>query len=325
MERQPHNNAIDPTPRISYTEALSEFRCLHKDDLQFLGTPCLEDVRRRHYTREELKTMAGIIERYAEGVEKETEVRDSEAAAAVNAKKKADQEFLESGRRLKRLRDSFKPSSDCKLPHDVWITILKLLCDDIEFDGVRGLSVVARDLCNMRSVNKELYSVSMPAFQHLNELCSSITDKFTKGSLHAYNYKLQIVLQQKERMETLVSDPASLSQADLKSLCSSIYIARSGTKATLAVNIFEAISLKHPTCCPSQLVLLVLAEKSEHLEDLRRLVNKATAKQISQTSQKVTHDMLNDSWRIECAFYSRLDCMKLGISSMKALEAAAAD
>ena len=319
---QHHNSATEQAPvkeqNLSYTEALEQFHPIHDRDLQFLGRPCLNDIENRQYARSELACIAEIKRRYAEDVAKETEVRKLEAAAAVKAKKKADQarqkEFMAAGQNLKSKIAAFRPSSDCHLPEDVWITILKLLCNDIEFDGVKGPSVIARDLCNVRSVNKELYRASAPALQHLNTICSSIKNKVTG--------KLRSISQRQDLMQPLISDPGSLSKSDLETLSSSINL-NSKTRATMAMDLFRAIGLKFHTCCPAHLVFMVLAERSEQVPELEALVDKVKAGQ--------NHGLPRQGWwcrnyrNFKYAFEARVECMKLGLTTMDALKAAAAE
>ena len=64
-------------------------------------------------------------------------------------------------------------SSGSMLPVDTWMEILKMLCRDIEMDGVRSASVVARDICNASQASKELWTASQVALQHLSSLCST--------------------------------------------------------------------------------------------------------------------------------------------------------
>ena len=240
--------------------------------------------------------------------------RKLEEAAAVAAEKEAHQArqrgFMAAGQKLKSKTAAFQPSSDSHLNQDVWITILKLLCDDIEFDGVRGASVVARDLCNVRTVNKELYRFSMPALQHLNAVCSPIKDKSMNNACYSY---MREISKRQDLMQPLISDPASLSASDLKTIWRGLYWGNRGTKtkATMAMDSFSAIGLKFHTSCPAQL-FLVLAEKKEERPDLTKLIGKVKA----EPSYVRLHDYH--------AFEARVECMKLGLTTMDALKTAAA-
>ena len=62
-------------------------------------------------------------------------------------------------------------SSQTILPVDVWRKILQILTSDIEMDGVRSISVVARDICNISQVSKELWTISHDAMRDLSSLC----------------------------------------------------------------------------------------------------------------------------------------------------------
>ena len=48
------------------------------------------------------------------------------------------------------------------------------LVDDLELDGIRGPSTIARELCNVSMTSKELYEASLPAFQKLSKKCNMI-------------------------------------------------------------------------------------------------------------------------------------------------------
>lgn len=62
------------------------------------------------------------------------------------------------------------------LPFDILSLILIKLCDDIETDGVRGVSVVARDICNVCLAFSDLGVASRSAFEELAIRCHSLND-----------------------------------------------------------------------------------------------------------------------------------------------------
>ena len=68
-------------------------------------------------------------------------------------------------------------SSGSSLPLDIWEHILKLLCRDVEVNGVRSPSVVARDICNASLASKELWTASQTALQHLSSESSAQSEE----------------------------------------------------------------------------------------------------------------------------------------------------
>ena len=148
----------------------------------------------------------------------------------------------------------------------------------------------------------------MPALQHLNAICSPVRDKSMSNACYSY---MREISQRQDLMQPLISDPASLSTSDLKTLWGSLY---RGTKwnATMAMDFFSANGLKFHTLCPAQVVFLVLAEKKEQRPDLTELIDKVKA-EPSYGKLHYYH-----------AFEARVECMKLGLTTMDALKTAAA-
>ena len=64
--------------------------------------------------------------------------------------------------------------SGTPLPLDLRTRVLEHLCTDIEPKGVRGVSVIARDICNVGMTCKELYVSARQAFHLLAALCRPI-------------------------------------------------------------------------------------------------------------------------------------------------------
>ena len=131
-------------------------------------------------------------------------------------------------------------SHDSLLPLDLWTRILKSLCDEIELKGVRGPSVIARELSLISQVNKELYAASQPAFQHLSNLCPSLDSIVKRLRAYKCNSAIKEVttehgvvlpwacsdsIPDTPQWDAFVSDPKSLKAAELRFLCSAMHLA----------------------------------------------------------------------------------------------------
>ena len=264
---------------LSYAEAIAAYGSrLDRKDFEVLGRPCLSDIETRRFTRKELQCMADtylIRRKFEEDKKKETttqlaqeKIREESALAAHN---KAAEELLHGGRTMKKIKATFKPYSDSKLPQDIWIKILKMLCDGV--GGIepgtwwkqRRVSDAARDLSNVSRVNKELYSASMLAFQHLDKFSHPLADLL--GSDYAVAVKR--LGWREDFLQILISDPASLSSVELKDIYRRVWTYRypsgskSKSKANMATNIYRAFGLKAPTCHSARLVLSVLSENKK--------------------------------------------------------------
>ena len=104
----------------------------------------------------------------------------------------------------------------------------------------------------------------------------------------------------------IVSDPKSLSSAELMSLCLALNLIFSRPKDVLILELMKSMSLKHPTPTPARLVLAVQCERRDHLHDvdqkdklsdsLRRAKGEGLGKQVSHSILAVVHGEDKKSW-----------------------------
>ena len=133
-------------------------------------------------------------------------------------------------------------SNGTPLPIEIWEQILKCLCNPIEHDGIRSVSVIARDIINASKASKELYSAAGPALQLLGTHCG-----VPPGSEELWN--------------KFVSDPCSLVLKDIKTLAKLSNLRPSLPKQTLIFKMMDCLLLPQPTRAPARLVKEVSVEK----------------------------------------------------------------
>ena len=285
---------ITKKPEITYAAALKDYDLLD-GDLRYLGLPASEIRMNRKYDISELENAAAKKKAWAESCKKEKEAKKA-AERAVQLKKR-DSERQAAERKLSQWQkksklEDLKPQSDSKLPADIWIRILETLSSDIEPEGVRGPSVIARDLCNVSRVNKELYLASLPAFQHLGHLCPPINCSFSTFIV-SKNRDAILKGDTDTLWDVLFSEPASLTYEQLKDMCAAMALEyNSGrTKSVMAHKLLKTLRMKQPTRYPARLILAVWKERHSTNKPLARLYHEATTVPQSIDSRPSTFEV----------------------------------
>lgn len=196
----------------------------------------------RLYLEDEVKQ---IYDRKMERLKWESDHAEEIQAEKIARQKEKEQELQASCRskiqRFDRAKlQNVEPVSDSGLPLDVWGLILSKFCEGFEPEGVRGISVIAREICQAREVCKDLLIASDIAFEKLADLCQAeITSNFDEFLLNPTKFSLpELKIMSKERR--------------LKVSC---------TKAVLTVNLLESFGLKRPSKVPAKILEAVRREK----------------------------------------------------------------
>ena len=236
------------------------------------ATSCVEDT-----TTIEAKEAARKIRKAAT-----TARRRARNDAHHNECKQAISQWPES------ILQDLQHSRNSLLPLDLWRKILNSFCDDLDFKGVRGPSVIARELSLVSRVSKEVYAASRSAFQHLSTLCPSTDSIVLKLKLRGREYDECQIIDNKvvthsgivhtwesldsnpgsaqwDAFNAFVSDPKSLTAVKLKFLCAAMHLRISPPKAVLIQELMKSMSLKYPTPTPARLVLAVQWERRDYL------------------------------------------------------------
>ena len=197
-----------------------------------------------------------------------------------------------------RYEDSGTP-----LPKDVWLQVMGKLWEDLEPEGVRGLSVVVRDLLNLRLVCKELNAVGADAFRQLAETCSPREDS--------------------ELWDNLLSDPMGLTVTQIRKSTGQLRNRVSVLKEVLVVEIFKRLGLRRPISIPARVFLGVREEGLSH--SLRKHIRprgstlpESLVDIISPLPRRPNRRRLSD-------FKMRLFCCKEGISNLEQFKRAIDD
>ena len=308
---------------MTFAEASKEYG-LRASDLRYFGRPAREIIYNRKFEKDDLEYIALKKKSFQSDYKNEGAAK-KQAVKAAKVKQRDDEnqsalEILKLWQKKSKTAN-FKPQSDSGLPLDIWSKIMKLLCDDVEIKGVRGPSVIARELCNLSMVNKELYSATLPAFQHLSTLCRPIqcllpiSSSYTTDESDLEEMEDTRVRVEDRLWESFVSDPASMTQAQLKSMCQATQLHSASTKATTALRLLRQIGIEQPTRIPARLLISVKKERKEILRDLPELYRRATSAPTTVTLMPV--------WifghKGYCAFDLRIKCVKAGLPTLKAL------
>ena len=280
-------------PEITYGTALAQYDLVDVD-LRYLGLPASETLTHRKYDISELEYAAAKKKAWAENCKKEKEAKKAAERAVQKRKRDSSQiaeEMLSRWQKKGKLED-LKPQSDSKLPADIWIKILETLSSDIEPEGVRGPSVIARDLCNVSRVNKELYIASLPAFQRLGHLCPPIHCSFPTAII-SKNGDAVLKADTDPLWDVLLSEPASLTYDQLQmmgaAMASGYNIGR--TKSVITHRLLKTVRIKQPTRYPARLILAVRKERYSTDMPLAQLYLKATTKPQSLYPSQSTFDV----------------------------------
>ena len=150
-------------------------------------------------------------------------------------------------------------SSGSVLPVDVWIIILKKLCNGMERRGVRSPSVIARDICNASQTSKEMWKAGQVALEHLSSLCPL--------QKHACQFE--------QDWDSFLAQPMSVPYSKVVTLfeeCIAIWkVPVEYGHSELAALFLRGLKLAGPSNVPFRLLMTVAAERQEgHL--LTRLV-----------------------------------------------------
>ena len=298
-------------PDISYATAQEKYGLVDRD-LQYLGLPACARPYYRKYDISELEYISAKKKAWAESrkIEKEAEraAKEAKSIKEREAERQAGEASISHWQEKSKL-DNLKPQSDSKLPADIWRKILEMLSSDIELEGVRGPSVIARDLCNVSRVNKELYIASLPAFQHLGSLCETIQQSLYYPSYSQY-YNTVSSGDTDALWDILVSNPTSLICGQLKIMLAGFGMETAWTKVVMTHKLLQQLGIQKPTRYPAQLLLSVRKEKHDMDWPLAQYYDKATEAQ-----------------RIRCddvpTFEIRKRCLNEGFSTYQILKATA--
>ena len=301
-------------------------------DLTSLGRPASKPIRERKYDRKQVRYLASLKqsfktdlrkEKQAQRLEKKKQAQRSDELSKyfqkLQLKKKeadelASQTLFQNGQKMKNRETA--PKTDAGLIYDVWYKIMEWLCHDIEPNGIRAASVIARDLVNMSVVNKELFTISKSAFKFLSTLCvpisksvSCLAQRFPRQRKHQSH---QSSVEPEESLwDAFISDPASLTQPQLDCLCVVARCPRSGNNSNKTLGLMRKIGLKAPTKAPARLVLAVQQEKSQPapFATLCSSLIMESGKQLQETF----------GTRAATAFFLRRTCVERGLHTLNAL------
>ena len=176
------------------------------------------------------------------------------------------------------------------LPLEIWEVILKQLCSDLELEGVRGASVVARDIINASMACKELYAAALPALHHLGTCCPSVLAGDDKT------------------WDRLASSPCSITRQDIW-FSSMAEVRQSGyySHEVKLVQLMRYLGLRRPSRAPASLLRAVLSEKIEPDDSEFSRLCQASELITLQTDKALT------------SFNFRLSCMQLGCGTSEHL------
>ena len=144
-----------------------------------------------------------------------------------------------------------------QLPLDVLEVILMKLVDHQEPEGVWGVSLVARDLANAACASWDLYAASRCAWTALAR-AAPLMNRAMPGPLPWATW------------DSLVQQPCTLKQPELKVAARMLNLPVGGTKPQLILRLYNAFELEEPTWLPARLCM-ALVEDTTPL-DVRRMV-----------------------------------------------------
>ena len=234
----------------------------------------------------------------------------------LKACKKAEKKHVTISRRKRHCSDS-------GLPFDIWCKIFECLCDSIELEGVRGPSVVARELIHISMVSKELYTASLCGFQRLSQSCRTIKDSaalarpFLTWRRAEIEEKKPPVVREDALWDKLVSDPLSLKMTELKDLSATLGLYANGSdpKSTVTLDLFEFLGLQTPTRVPAQVILAVSKEKVHCLDQLAEIGSQVNRLETCAEWDKYKHLAPSHKTRFN-EFAIRKECISKGLFTM---------
>ena len=327
---------------------------LDEKDLQWLGRPAMCSIHSRRYDPDQVKHIAALKKqqmKYLAARRKEfqkAELREqkkqktaaekfratyrAEKLAREIKEKAARRELAQKNEKLCKkvtIRQKAKATpgqkrrSESRLPHDIWCKILDSLCENVELEGVRAPSVIARELCTISMVSKELHAASLSALQHLSSKCRTI-----KESAAIERPYMSWARRQKERdnppttpddshWDAFVSDPAAAKTKDLSNMLAAVGLYSSGPKAIMSLDLMNFLGLQVPSQVPARLLLAVAKEKEQYDENLAMLCSRVNRLETCQNWHP--QGIYYFDKKFNC-FSLRRDCTTHGIPTMQALQ-----
>ena len=276
--------------KITGHAVFEKYPHLLQSDVSYLGRPVLEPILDRVYNAKDVKYVADLKQKQTTFMDARKaeywKVREIEwdkyrterekARVVDRAERIRKQELVKSERldKSEKLLKACKKAekkrttisrrkrhcSDSGLPFDIWCKIFECLCDSIELEGVRGPSVVARELIHISLVSKELYTASLSGFQRLSQSCRTIKDSaalarpFLTWRRAEIEGKKPPIVRENALWDKLVSDPLSLKMTELKDLSATLGLYANGSdpKSVVTLDLFEFLGLQTPTRVPAQ-------------------------------------------------------------------------
>ena len=154
-------------------------------------------------------------------------------------------------------------SSGSVLPLDIWIQILQTLCRDIESNGVRSASVIARDICNASMASKEMWTASQIALKHLSSLCP-LSPPLRKYEQSWNQYFASPTSMQASEISALMVGSVGTVRCDALGL--------PWDQPACTVLFLKKFHLYRPTNTPFRLILAVQHERAPSLLMIRLLL-----------------------------------------------------
>ena len=245
------------TKKFSFRKAMLEFK-LEANDILEIGSPLEKEVWARTFNEVELSRASRAKQRALK----------CNIESKIHPWMKEGTRLLESGQKLKTWRAVMTPTS-YDMPQEIWEKVLKALCDDIEPNGVRSASVIARDISNASSTKKQLYIASKAAFEHLSTLCPPLKESLPfiaakRPKFQCYKARLFTPFEAVEEQywNKVIHDPASLSIGNLEVLCDYNGLPESECKETMIFRLASQFGVRYPTRIPAKLAGAVCARNT---------------------------------------------------------------
>ena len=242
-------------------------------DLRWYGRPT---DRAAQYRKHKIKDLDEIAARKKAFLEAVPHDRINRTLQLKRAYKERHQECKKSVSQWEQPSEaavlkSIKHSTHCNLPIDVWGKILGYLCENMELDGVRGPSVVARDISSAAISCKEIYAASLPAFQRLSTLCRSISASLQLGERRVWYRRpesLAGISPDDQMWESFVRNPKSVKAKNIKALHHELGLTGCHQKSIMISEVLNALKLMQPSLIPARLLIAVMKERTQLPEEL---------------------------------------------------------
>ena len=187
------------------------------------------------------------IKAWLKVVEERKKERATAAAKEHRATAKREGvEFIDTFLAGNRVLQENNAAATCILPMDVLRKIMVRVAMAVEVDGIRGPTVVCKDLCNAAAASKELRVAVADGFSALEGLVT-----------------IPSQAQKKESWDKLVRSPMTLTGKELNDKATLLDVKSSGPKAAVAANLLKWIGIRCPPgqFVPGAVVLAVAMEK----------------------------------------------------------------